>query len=197
MHVSKLRTRAAALAVTVLLSACTTVGPDFQRPQVPSWLATWTGGSHESLAADLRAPRSGQLQQWWNTFNDPVLERLVAEAQRVNPNVRTAGLRIMEARAQLGIAGSTLYPQVQQATSDLLWAGERRTGGSDASAVTFGAGFQIGWELDFWGKFRRSIEAADASYFASIAQYDDVQVLMAAQVASLLHLHSNRWRRGW
>jgi NodT family efflux transporter outer membrane factor (OMF) lipoprotein len=46
------------------------------------------------------------------------------------------------------------------------------------------AGFQAGWELDFWGKFKRGIEAADAGYFASIAQYDDLQVLMAAQVAS-------------
>ena len=51
--------------------------------------------------------------------------------------------------------------------------------------MSFSAGLQIGWELDFWGKFRRSIEAADAGYFASIAQYDDLQVLMAAQVASL------------
>ena len=50
--------------------------------------------------------------------------------------------------------------------------------------LTFSVGFQVGWELDFWGKFRRSIEAADASYFASIAQYDDLQVLMAAQVAA-------------
>jgi len=51
--------------------------------------------------------------------------------------------------------------------------------------VVFNAGLQISWELDFWGKFRRSIEAADAGYFATIAQYDDLQVLMAAQVASL------------
>ena len=51
--------------------------------------------------------------------------------------------------------------------------------------MAFSAGFGIGWELDFWGKFRRGIEAADAGYFASIAQYDDLQVLMAAQVASL------------
>lgn len=176
--------RVVGVAAVVLLSACKTVGPDFQRPQVPAWLAEWTGGSLESLNAERRGPRSAQLQEWWRTFNDPVLERLIAEAQRVNPNVRTAGLRIMEARAQLGIAGSTLYPQVQQATSDLLWVGERRTGASDTSAVTFSAGFQIGWELDFWGKFRRSIEAADAGYFASIAQYDDLQVLMAAQVAA-------------
>jgi multidrug efflux system outer membrane protein len=176
--------RAVGLAGAVLLSACTTVGPDFKRPQVP-WLADWTGGSLESLAADPRGPRSGQTQEWWRNFNDPVLEHLVAEAQRVNPNVRTAGMRIMEARAQLGIADSTRYPQVQQATGEVLWVGEERTGARDTSAVTFSAGLQIGWELDFWGKFRRSIEAADAGYFASIAQYDDLQVLMAAQVAAL------------
>ena len=51
--------------------------------------------------------------------------------------------------------------------------------------MAFDAGLGISWELDFWGRFRRSIEAADAGYLASIAQYDDLQVLMAAQVASL------------
>jgi NodT family efflux transporter outer membrane factor (OMF) lipoprotein len=176
--------RAVALAGAALLSACTILGPDFKRPRVP-WLDGWKGGSLESLAADPRVRHSGQTQEWWRNFNDPVLDQLVAEAQRVNPSVRTAGLRIMEARAQLGIAGSTLYPQFQQATGQVLWAGERRTSGQDVSAVSFGAGLQIGWELDFWGKFRRSIESADAGYFASIAQYDDLQVLMAAQVASL------------
>ena len=184
MGVNGLRIRALWAATTLLLSACTTVGPDFKRPEVPRWLSNWMGGSLDELNASRQVPRSGQLQQWWHTFNDPVLAALVAEAQRVNPNVRTAGLRIMEARAQLGIAGSTLYPQVQQATSDLLWVGEQRTGARDTSALTLSAGFQVGWELDFWGKFRRGIEAADAAYFATIAQYDDVQVLMAAQVAA-------------
>ena len=177
--------RALGLAGAVLLNACTTLGPDFARPQVPSWLAGWTGGSLESLRVAPPSPRSGQLQEWWRTFNDPVLEQLVAEAQRVNPNVRTAGLRIMEARAQLGIAGSARYPQLQQATGDALWVGEERTSGRDTSELSFSVGLQIGWELDFWGKFRRGIESADAGYFASIAQYDDLQVLMAAQVASL------------
>ena len=49
---------------------------------------------------------------------------------------------------------------------------------------TAGLGIDVGWELDFWGKFRRGIESADAGYFASIAQYDDIQVLVAAQAAS-------------
>ena len=175
--------RLTGLAGALLLSACTTVGPDFKRPQVP-WLADWTGGSLQSLASDPRVPRRGQTLEWWRNFNDPVLDRLVAEAQRVNPNVRIAGMRIMEARAQLGIAGSTLYPQVQQATGAVLGAGEWRSGASDTTSLALNAGFGISWEIDFWGKFKRGIESADAGYFASIAQYDDVQVLMAAQVAA-------------
>jgi len=184
MFVHRFGMRAVVLAAAVLLSACTTLGPDFTRPRIP-WLDAWTGGSLKSPALDQQAARRPQNPDWWRNFDDPVLDQLVAEAQRVNPNVRTAGLRIMEARAQLGIAGSTLYPQFQQASGELLWAGEQRSKGQDITALSLSAGLTIGWELDFWGKFRRSIEAADASYFASIAQYDDLQVLMAAQVASL------------
>jgi len=176
--------RVIALAGTLLLSACTTLGPDFKRPLVP-WLDDWAGGSLESLAADSQVPPSEQVQDWWHAFKDPVLDRLIVEALRANPNVRTAGLRIMEARAQLGIAGSARFPQVQQVTGDVLGVGDHRTDAPDATAVAFSAGVGIGWELDFWGKFQRAIEAADAGYLASIAQYDDMQVLVAAQVASL------------
>ena len=183
MPVNRWGARAVAMAGVALLSACTTLGPDYQRPAVP-WLDHWTGGSLEPLATAPRVPQSAQTSEWWRRFNDPVLDRLVAEALRANPNVRTAGLRIMEARAQLGIAGSTLYPQVKQATGDVLWAGEHKEH-SDTSAVSFSAGLRASWELDFWGKFQRGIEAADAGYWASIALYDDVQVLMASQVASL------------
>jgi NodT family efflux transporter outer membrane factor (OMF) lipoprotein len=183
MPVNRWGARAVAMAGVALLSACTTLGPDYQRPAVP-WLDHWTGGSLEPLAPAPRVPQSAQTSEWWRRFNDPVLDRLVAEALRANPNVRTAGLRIMEARAQLGIAGSTLYPQVKQATGDVLWAGEHKEH-SDTSAVSFSAGLRASWELDFWGKFQRGIEAADAGYWASIALYDDVQVLMASQVASL------------
>lgn len=184
MSVKRLGSSATALSGAVLLGACSTVGLDFERPQVP-WLADWMGGSLESLAAESRASASGRMQEWWRNFNDPVLDQLITEAQRANPNVRTAGLRIMEARAQLGIAGSTRYPQGQQATGELQRVGEERAGAPDSKLTSFNAALAISWELDFWGKFRRGIEAADAGYLASIAQYDDLQVLMAAQVASL------------
>jgi NodT family efflux transporter outer membrane factor (OMF) lipoprotein len=186
MPVHRLRSGAGALVVAMLLGACKTVGPDFERPRVP-WLDGWTGGSLAPLAAQSQAAHRGQTQEWWRQFNDPVLDQLITAAQHVNPTVRTAGLRIMEARAELGIAASTRYPQVQQATGQLVRVGEERSGGRipDSSTTAFNTAFNISWELDFWGKFSRSIEAADASYQASIAQYDDVQVLMAAQVASL------------
>lgn len=173
-----------ALAGVILLGGCATVGPDFERPKVP-WLADWKGGSLAPLVA--RSHAGAQDQAWWRRFNDPVLDRLIDQAQRLNPNVRTAGLRIMEARAQLGIADSARYPQVQQATGDLIHKGEQRWGGrgADTNTTAVDAALNISWELDFWGKFKRSIEAADAAYLASIAQYDDVQVLMAAQVATL------------
>ena len=171
------------LAGALLLGACTAVGPNFRRPEVP-WLAAWSGGSLEPLAVEQRGKAGTRSDEWWRNFDDSVLDRLIAEAQRVNPNVRTAGMRILEARAQLLIAGSTLYPQQQQLSGKVLRTGEERSVGSDTAFTAYSAGLTVGWELDFWGRFRRSIEAADANYFATIAQYDDLQVLMAAQVAT-------------
>lgn len=172
-----------AVAGALLLGGCAAVGPDFKRPEVP-WLADWSGGSLKSLAAEERGRPRPQTEEWWRNFNDPVLDHLVAEAQRLNPNVRTAGMRIMEARAQLAIAGSLLYPQQQQVTAHVLRTGTEASSGPDSTLTAYNLGLGVGWEIDFWGKFRRGIEAADAGYFASIAQYDDLQVLIAAQTAS-------------
>jgi outer membrane protein, multidrug efflux system len=178
--------RMAVPAAVVLLGGCTTLGPDFSTPQVP-WLQSWSGGTWRALAEEAPRPAQPRNDEWWRQFGDPVLDQLVAEAQRLNPGVRTAGLRIMESRAQLGIAGSGLYPQLQQANAQALRVRSRDSDSVGPSA-TFWSGslaFNLAWELDFWGKFKRGIESADAAYFASIAQYDDMQVLVAAQAASL------------
>jgi multidrug efflux system outer membrane protein len=175
--------RALVLLAPLSLGACTAVGPDFTRPGVP-WLQDWSAAALGEAEDAARAGRPAQLDEWWRSFEDPALERLVEEAQRLNPGVRIAGLRIMEARAQLGIAGSALYPQLQQLSADGLWVGTTQSDGPDRDFWTGGVGLDVVWELDFWGKFRRGIESADAEYLASIAQYDDVQVLVAAQAAS-------------
>src|SRR5215467_6254077 len=108
------------------------VGPDFQRPQTAvstSWLET-------------RDPRlstaSATYRDWWTVFNDPALDRLVEQAYRENLPLRTAGVRVLQAR----------------------------------------------WELDFWGKFRRTIQSADASLLSSLADYDNTLVTLTADVAN-------------
>jgi outer membrane protein, multidrug efflux system len=173
-----------ALSTALSLAGCTTVGPDFARPQA-SWLQEWSGGTWRSITDTAPRDDAARNDEWWRTFGDPTLAWLVAEAQRANPGARTAGLRIMEARAQLGIAGSALYPQLQQVTGQALRTNRSGNNGDGNAFWSTGVGFDLAWEIDFWGKFRRGIESADAAYFASIAQYDDVQVLVAAQAASL------------
>ena len=175
--------RAFALAAALQLGACTMVGPDFVRPKVP-WLGGW---SSEGLR---QAERGGVrnrpvTDEWWRNLNDAALNCLVEEAQTLNWDVRTAGMRIMQARAQLGIAKAGLYPQLQQLSASALRTGTHPTIGPPTALWAYGANYDLAWELDFWGKYRRGIEAADASYFASVAQYDDVQVLVAAQAAIL------------
>ena len=174
----------AAAIGSLLVSGCTTVGPDFKQPEVP-WLDGWQGGSLHDVVSS--SPQAGATapDEWWLLFNDPMLDEIVAEALRLNPGVRTAGARILEARAQLGVAGSGRYPQVQQLSGSVLKVGEHTSGEPSTKYNAADVAFDIAWELDFWGRYRRAIEAADAAYFASIAQYDDIQVLVASQAASL------------
>ena len=126
-----------ALAGALLFGGCAAVGPDFKRPEVP-WLAGWSSGSFDSLTPEECGLPKAQIEEWRRNFNDPVLDRLVEEAQRLTPDVRTAGMRILEARAQLTIAGSLLYPQ-QQVTGSVLRAGEVRSSAHDVS-LTFDNG---------------------------------------------------------
>lgn len=164
------------------LGGCMRVGPDFQAPG-EDWVKHWSTPALEHASERGANP---DLRQWWQVFNDPVLEQLINDADAHNASLKIAGLRVMEARAQLGIAQAGRYPQLQQANVDLLYAQRRQYSGSnrqDSRFWQFSEGFDVGWELDFWGRFSRAIESSDASYFATQANYEDVLVLLRAQVA--------------
>ncbi|MHC8318941.1 efflux transporter outer membrane subunit [Pseudomonas sp. LB3P31] len=170
------------ILVVLGLSGCVRLGPDFQAPG-EAWSKQWSSpsieqASHRELNPDIR--------QWWHVFNDPLLDQLIADADAYNSDLKIAGLRVMEARARLGIAESGRYPQLQQASADSLYFNRRQSGGSNPQDSHFwqhSVGFDVGWELDFWGRFSRAIESSDASYFAAQANYEDVLVLLRAQVA--------------
>lgn len=164
-------------------SACVTVGPDYQEPDA-AWLNDW----HSDLYGQIGQPEQQtqtDLRFWTQLFDEPELNSLVETARRENPTLRIAGLRILESRALLGIAGSNRYPQLNQASGSAAHVEQRQSGAQDLSFESYQASFDMGWELDFWGRFRRSIESANAAYFASITSQHDVQVLLSAQVADL------------
>lgn len=166
--------------LSALLSACTTVGPDYTPPD-DTWLdglETSVYGKSVTLASDSEA----DLATWWRQFNDPVLDELIESARRENPGLRLSGLRILEARALAAAAGAALYPQVQTLSADAAYA-KRSSGPGESGFSSWDAGLSIGWELDFWGRFQRGIESADAAYFASVASQRDAQVLLASTVA--------------
>ena len=66
----------------MVLSACTTVGPDFKPPLLPSWLAGWSGGSLAALPVERKGSSSAVSQEWWRSLDDPVLDALIDEALR-------------------------------------------------------------------------------------------------------------------
>ncbi len=176
----------ALLCGALTLNACTTLGPDYQEPEV-QWLERWhstqpqSGKTGDQDAADLRF--------WWKRFNDPVLNQLIETSKRDNPSLHIAGLRVLESRALQGIADSAMFPQLQQASGAINYVNTRQSGAGDQSKVSTQLGFSLGWELDFWGRFQRAIESADAGFFASVANQQNLQVLISAQVADLYFSH--------
>jgi NodT family efflux transporter outer membrane factor (OMF) lipoprotein len=158
------------------MTACAVVGPEFIKPELelpPGWSETGVNGLDSSPI---------KQSQWWRIFNDPVLDQLVEAAWVQNNSLEIAGLRIMEARAQLGIAQGKRYPQSQLAAGDASYVSPADNLGAGSGFWQYGIGASASWEIDFWGRFRRGIESADAAYLASIAARDQAMILLTAQV---------------
>jgi NodT family efflux transporter outer membrane factor (OMF) lipoprotein len=161
------------------------VGPNYRKPPAPV-AVNWIDAGDKRL-------RQGpdDLSQWWKVFNDPVLDRLICSAYQQNLTLRQAGFRILEARAQLGITVGTIFPQLQDMTGsyqrEATSAATANRTVSSAVHRFFGQwnyGFNLAWELDFWGRFRRAIESDSASLDASVEGYDDVLVTLLSDVAT-------------
>jgi NodT family efflux transporter outer membrane factor (OMF) lipoprotein len=160
------------------------VGPDFTPPSAPV-AAKWLEADNPSVDT-----RNQEYRDWWKVFHDPVLDRLIKIAYDQNLTLVSAGTRVLEARAQLGVAIGEFYPQVQQGTGEVTYIGP---GHADPTRFPLGLtrnfwrdalGLTVNWELDFWGKFRRAIESADAAYLGSIAGYDYVLATLLGDVAT-------------
>ena len=190
--------RAALTASLLVVGGCAVLGPDYEEPS-PEWLAGWQPELYGQLLeegessdeASLAEVTPEDLKRWWRRFEDPVLNSLVEEVLGVNRSLQVAGLRVLEARANLGTASALRYPQQQLVSGSATYVDQRSRGGilpdRDDSLGAAQIGLSVGWELDFWGRFQRSIEAADAAFLASVANVRDLQVLLVAQTAEIYY----------
>lgn len=181
--------RCLALGLSLALAAGSSgcmVGPDFATPE-PTVAKSWLEWRNKSLAT-----RGDSPWDWWRVFRDPVLNRLIDTAYQQNLTLLSAGTKVLQARAELGVAIGEFYPQAQTGSSAVSYnrasnATPASQGGNSVALGNFWADrwfVASSWELDLWGKFRRGIESADAAYLASIASYDDVLVTLLSDVAT-------------
>jgi NodT family efflux transporter outer membrane factor (OMF) lipoprotein len=166
-----------ALTVVGPLSGCA-VGPDYEEPKLrmpDAWYQRATEGLAEGQA---------NLRTWWTVLEDPTLDDLIERADAGNLTLKEAIARIDEAAAVRGIARGEFVPGVdalgtyqrQQTSKDFPLSSDRTF---DFNEIGLGAS----WEIDVFGRIRRSVESATANLEASIEDYRDTLVLLYAQVA--------------
>lgn len=157
------------------------VGPNYAKPAAPV-AGSWIDSYDEQLKDELP-----NYADWWTTFNDPILNGLMEDVSQQNLTLKSAGLRVMQARYVRDITVGSIFPQQQEA-----FGSYQRTQYSDTIASgllprntdLFKVGFDAFWELDAWGKFRRAIESADASLDASVEDYDAMMVSLLGETAT-------------
>lgn len=166
----------------LFLSACM-VGPDYKEPNkniAGHWLQTSKSSSvKEAPIHDAN---------WWESFHDSTLTALINQGYQNNLTLQIAGARVLQTRAQLAKSVGALYPQQQALAGNYTY---NKVGGGELQHIlppdfsSVALGFSASWELDFWGKYRRAIQANDASFLASLEAYDNALVSMTSDIASI------------
>jgi multidrug efflux system outer membrane protein len=173
-------------AAAIALSGCVTlfeVGPDYKRPEnLPAQAAYRDAPIMPPPSADSIANMA-----WWEVFDDPVLQGLIKTAVGTNYDVRIAVTRIEQARAQLGVAEAGFYPQIGY--DALASRGQRTALGNPAPSVTRSTNYfmlsgSASWEIDLWGRIRRSTESARAQLLATEEARRGVLLSLVGSVAS-------------
>lgn len=166
-----------ALVIIVPLAGCM-MGPNFQKPDVETPYNFRFAESEPEAAANLK---------WWELFNDPVLNSLIITALTDNKDAMIAASRIEEARASLGFTRADQYPRldIEGGARVGTFTGVSRSSTTDKSAYIAPV---LSWEIDFWGKYRRSTESARAQLMASEYSLRTVQIGLISEVAGTYYL---------
>src|SRR5258707_6035812 len=173
------------LAACIAAYGCT-VGPKYQRAAAPV-PAKW------DVAEPWResAPKDGVAKgEWWSAFHDDQLNELEKQALDANQTIKIAAARLEQARASATVQIATQFPTFATApnTQRQRLSGNRPASSnfpvrSPVSQTNNVLPFTVGYEVDLFGRRRRSIEAAQASYQASAADLENVRLVITAELA--------------
>jgi multidrug efflux system outer membrane protein len=162
--------------IAVLLSGCITVGPDYRRPKIDT-PDVWPGEKTEAPVP----------VQWWRSYNDPVLDKMVEEALAHNADLALAIARMDEARAQLGVTRADQLPNVEANADASRNRISKRSPtffpGIEPRYTDLNASLNASWEIDFWGKYRRATEAARADLLTAESNRDAVRLTLIADMS--------------
>jgi NodT family efflux transporter outer membrane factor (OMF) lipoprotein len=186
-------------AIAAGLASCA-VGPNFVKPK-PAVPEQWSAGAiaPAKAAVSTVTPTAPQAVEWWASFQDPTLTSLVERSAAVNLDLRAAVLRIEEARAQHDVTASGLWPSVaanaaysrnlisENTPNGVVFGITQKLPLPPGVTITnpysqYQAGATASWELDLFGRVRRSIEAADAYTATALEQSHDVLISMLGEV---------------
>lgn len=205
------RPRLGAALAAVLLAGCAAVGPDRPTPAAgaPATWSAWHGGDPSLMPASSTATQP--TAERWAALGDATLRRLLALAEQDNPDLATASLRVLQARALEATASAQRGPQLGARTAasrqrlsesgtatrlvEAIAPGgtaqrEQLIGFLASPYTVYQAGFDASWELDLWGRVRRSVEQAAAQRDEADAAARQVQLTLAADVVRAYH----QWR---
>jgi outer membrane protein, multidrug efflux system len=166
--------------VMLLLSGCA-VGPNYKRPSV-NVPDTYRG----AVPPEAQQPAAESLgdQKWWEVFQDKQLQDLIHTALQQNYDVRIAATRILEARAQVGIARADQLPTISGGAQAVNERNPRVKLYPQYETSSNQVDLSLAWELDFWGKYRRATESARANLLATEWARKEVIDTLVSDVAA-------------
>jgi multidrug efflux system outer membrane protein len=167
-----------AFAGSLLLTGCV-VGPDYKKPETPAPPAFVESGPWKTAAPRDQLPKGS----WWSIYHDPTLDRLATQATQASPTIQAALARRDQARALARLDRADLFPRLDVDASAVRQrtAPTRTSPASTSSTLTLP--LDLGYEVDLWGRVRRTVESARATAEASEADYHNVLLGVQADVA--------------
>ncbi len=164
--------------MTLTLAACVSLPPPSAVPLDIVLPAVWSRYPSASTPGPVSSATASPLGLWWQHFNDPLLDQLIAQALQANSTIKIAKAALLQSRALRDVSAAGLMPGINASAST-----QRSKAGDASPGNTFNAGFDASWEPDIFGGKRSALQVGEANAQASAASLADVQVSIAAEVA--------------